>query len=278
MEELHKILNYNLVTSPNITFTVMHLLILIGVLFLTSISLKIYRKIITRHLSEDDQQKFVSVFQFAKFMIYFLVIIITLHASGLNMSMFVTYAAAIFVGLGLALQTFLQDIVSGIFLILDKSLHVGDIIEVDGRVGRVTNIRVRSTIMVTRNDKVMVIPNHKFMNDTLLNWTQNNFSNRESVTLGVGYSSDVRLVEKLLIECVKSTDGVLLNETIQVYFQDFGSSSLQFSVFFYVDNGMLTPKIQSDIRFKIDDMFRENNIEIPFPQRVVNILKNNKDA
>lgn len=172
----------------------------------------------------------------------------------------------------------MQDIVSGIFLILDKSLHVGDIIEVDGRVGRVTNIRVRSTIMVTRNDKVMVIPNHKFMNDVLLNWTQNNFSNRESVTLGVGYSSDIRLVEKLLIDCVKTTDGVLVNETIQVYFQDFGSSSLEFSVFFYVDNGMLTPKIQSDIRFKIDDVFRANNIEIPFPQRVVNILNNNKDA
>lgn len=274
MVDLHKILNYDLVASPDVRFTVMHLLILISVLYITSLSLKIYRKVITRHLSEDDQQKFISIFQFAKFMIYFIVIIGTLHASGLNMGMFVTYAAAIFVGLGLALQTFLQDIVSGIFLILDKSLHVGDIIEVDGRVGRVTNIRVRSTIMVTRNEKVMVIPNHKFMNDVLLNWTQNNFSNRESVTLGVGYSSDIRLVEKLLIECVKTTEGVLVNEPIQVYFQDFGSSSLQFSVFFFVDNGMLSPKIQSDIRFKIGDVFRANNIEIPFPQRVVNILNN----
>ena len=278
MEELHKILDYDLVNSPDVKFTLLHLLILVGVLFLTSFSLKIYRKIITRHLSDDDKQKFVSVFQFAKFMIYFLVIIITLHASGINMSMFVTYAAAIFVGLGLALQTFLQDIVSGIYLILDKSLHVGDIIEVDGKVGKVTNIRVRSTIMVTRNDKVMVIPNHKFMNEVLMNWTQNSFSTRENVTLGVGYSSDIRLVEKLLIECVTTTDGILTNEKIQVYFEDFGDSTLVFSVYFYVDNAMITNKIQSDIRFKIDDAFRANNIENPFPQRVVKILNNKTDA
>ena len=272
MEELHKILNYDLVTAPNVRFTLLHLLILIGVLFLTSLFLKIYRKIITRHLSEDDKQKFVSIFQFAKFMIYFLVVIITLHASGLNMSMFVTYSAAIFVGLGLALQTFLQDIVSGIYLILDKSLHVGDIIEVDGKVGKVTNIRVRSTIMVTRNDRVMVIPNHKFMNDVLLNWTQNEFYNRENVTLGVGYSSDLQLVKKLLIDCTITTEGVLKDKPIQVYFEDFGNSSLIFSVYFYVNNGMFSPQIQSDIRFKIDDEFRKNNIEIPFPQRVVNII------
>lgn len=97
MNELNKILDYDLVNSPDVRFTVMHLLILMGVLYLTSLSLKIYRKLITRHLSEDDKQKFISIFQFAKFMIYFIVIIATLHASGLNMSMFVTYAAAIFV-------------------------------------------------------------------------------------------------------------------------------------------------------------------------------------
>lgn len=272
MEEINKILNYELIDTATSSFKVEHLLILIAVVLLTTIILKVYRKIITRHLSVEDQQKFISLFSFIKFPIYFLVILFTVHASGVNLNLFATYAAAIFVGLGLALQTFLQDIASGIAIILDKSLHVGDIIEVDGKVGKVTKIRVRSTIMVTRNDRVMVIPNHKFMNEVLLNWTQNEFSNRESVTLGVGYSSDIELVKKLLIECATTTDGVLKNKPIKVYFDDFGNSSLIFSVYFYVENGMLSPIIQSDIRFKIDDLFRKNNIEIPFPQRVVNII------
>ena len=272
MEELNKILNYELIKTATGALKVEHLLILLIALLLTNILLRIYRKIITRHMSIDDRQKFISIFNFLKFFIYFIVIVFTIHSSGINLGLFATYSAAIFVGLGLALQTFLQDIVSGMTIILDQSLHVGDIIEMDGIVGKVTKIRIRSTIMVTRNDRVMVIPNHKFMNEVLLNWTQNEYSNRESVTLGVGYSSDVELVKKLLIECASSTEGVLQNEPILVYFEDFGNSSLIFSVFFYVNDGMISPKIQSEIRFKIDDQFRKNNIEIPFPQRVVNIL------
>ncbi|WP_264565218.1 mechanosensitive ion channel family protein [Flavobacterium sp. N3904] len=273
LEDLNKILNYDIIKTATITFTVMHLVILIGVLVLTSIVLKGYRKLITRHLSKEDELKFISIFQFVKFVIYFIVILFTLHSCGVNMGLFYTYSAAIFVALGLALQTFVQDVFSGVLMILDKSLHVGDIIEVDNKIGRVTNIRLRTTIMVTRNDRVVVIPNHKFMNEPLLNWTQNNFSNRESVSLGVAYGSDVLLVKKLLIECVSSIDGVLLDNEFQVYFEDFGDSSLKFSVYFYVENGMQSPRIQSDIRFKIDAEFRKNNITMPFPQRVVTMVK-----
>ena len=273
MEEINKILNYDIIKTSTVTFTVTHLVILIGVLVFTSILLKIYRKLITRHLSREDVEKFISIFQFVKFVIYFVVILFTLHSCGVNMGLFYTYSAAIFVALGLALQTFVQDVFSGILMILDKSLHVGDIIEVDDKVGRVTNIRLRTTIMVTRNDRVIVIPNHKFMNEPLLNWTQNNFSNRESVTLGVAYGSDVQLVKKVLIECASSTDGVLVDNGFQVYFEDFGDSSLKFSVYFYVENGMQSPKIQSDIRFKIESEFRKNKIILPFPQRVVTMVK-----
>lgn len=157
-------------------------------------------------------------------------------------------------------------------MILDQSLHVGDIIEVDGKVGQVREIRLRNTRMVTRNDRVMVIPNSKFMTDILFNWTQNSKINREQVNVGVAYGSDVQLVKNLLLQCAKDAPGVLNHPEQLVLFEDFADSSLNFSLYFYVDNGMQSPKIKSDLRFRIDAAFRANNIAIPFPQRDIHII------
>ena len=116
-------------------------------------------------------------------------------------------------------------------MILDQSLHVGDIIEVDGKVGVVKEIRLRTTRMVTRNDRVMVIPNNKFMTDILFNWTQNTTTNREQVKVGVAYGSDVNLVRSILEDCAKNTEGVVEENKILVLFEDFADSSLNFSLY-----------------------------------------------
>ncbi|BCY28512.1 mechanosensitive ion channel family protein [Flavobacterium okayamense] len=265
-------LTFKLINTDKITFTVYQLILLVIALFFTGIVLKFLRKVMTRKLPLEDKNKFISIFQFAKYVIYVLVVVFTLQSSGVNMNVFLTASAALFVGVGFALQTFFQDIISGILMILDQSLHVGDIIEVDGKVGEVREIKLRTTRMVTRNDRVMVIPNHIFMTDPLFNWTQNTTTNREQVSVGVAYGSDVELVKSILEECVKGVEGVVATETITVLFEEFGDSSLNFSVYFYVANGMKSPKIQSDIRFKIDAAFRRNKISIPFPQRDVHIF------
>lgn len=271
-QDIIDFLTFKLINTDKITFTVYQLILLVIALFLTGIVLKIIRKILTRKLPLEDKNKFISIFQFAKYVIYVLVFVFTLQSSGVNMNVFLTASAALFVGVGFALQTFFQDIISGILMILDQSLHVGDIIEVDGKVGEVKQIKLRTTRMVTRNDRVMVIPNHIFMADPLFNWTQNTTTNREQVSVGVAYGSDVQLVKKVLEDCVKGVEGVVVTESITVLFEDFADSSLNFSVYFYVANGMKSPKIQSDIRFKIDEAFRRNNISIPFPQRDVHIF------
>lgn len=272
LEHIKTILGFRLIDTKSIDFSVFDLMVLIFAFMITGIALRIIFRIIIRKIPEQDKNKFVGVFQFFRYIVYIFVVMFTLHASGVNMNVFLTASAALFVGIGLALQTFFQDIISGVLMILDQSLHVGDIIEVDGKVGKVTEIRLRTTRAVTRNDRVMIIPNHQFMSDTLFNWTQNNSTNREQVTVGVAYGSDVQLVRKLLEECVQATDGVVVTEGITVLFQDFGDSSLDFAVIFSVIDGMRSPKIQSEIRFKIEETFRLNNISIPFPQREVKIL------
>lgn len=272
MNELLDLLHFKIIDTKNIDFTVLNVIFLIVVLVVTSFVLKIIRKVVTRKLPLEDKNKFVSVFQFIKYIVYIFVVMFTLHSSGVNMNVFLTASAALFVGIGFALQTFFLDIISGILIILDQSLHVGDIIEVDGKVGIVKEIRLRTTRMVTRNDRVLVIPNNKFMTDILFNWTQNTTSNREQVSVGVAYGSDVNLVKTLLEDSVKNIEGVVNPETVLVLFEDFGDSSLNFSVYFYVENGMKSPKIQSNIRFKIDELFRQNKISIPFPQRDIHII------
>ena len=158
-------------------------------------------------------------------------------------------------------------------MILDKSLHVGDIIEVDGKVGEVKDIKLRTTRVVTRNDRVMVIPNHKFMMDTLFNWTQNSFTNREQVDVGVAYGSDVELVKKILLQCAEEEPEVVQEPKPLVLFEDFADSSLNFSLYFYVADGIQSPLIKSNLRFRIDKAFKENAISIPFPQRDLHIIK-----
>ncbi|MQP52602.1 MULTISPECIES: mechanosensitive ion channel family protein [unclassified Flavobacterium] len=272
LKQILEILKLKLIDTKTIDFTVANLLLLIFVLFVTTIVLKFIRKIVTRKLPLEDSNKFISVFQFIKYVVYVLVFMFTMHSCGVNMSVFLTASAALFVGIGFALQTFFQDLISGILIILDQSLHVGDIIEVDGKVGEVKEIKLRTTRVVTRNDRVMVIPNHKFMIETLFNWTQNNTTNREQVSVGVAYGSDVNLVKRLLIEAARETEGVIEPESITVLFEDFADSSLNFSVYFYVANGMKSPRIQSDIRFKIDESFKINKVAIPFPQRDIRII------
>ncbi|KLT67819.1 mechanosensitive ion channel family protein [Flavobacterium sp. ABG] len=271
-KDIIEFINYNFINGENVKISLLDLMLLFLAITATSIVLKLIQKLFSKKLPVADKKKFNSVFQVVKYIVYLFVIVLMLNATGVNVNVFLTASAALFVGLGFALQTFFQDIISGVLIILDQSLHVGDIIEVDGRVGLVQEIKLRTTIVVTRNDRVMIIPNHKFMDDTLFNWTQNNSSNRESVSVGVAYGSDVRLVEKLLHQAVDSVEGIVKEGTVKVTFDDFADSSLNFSVHFYVIHGMQTPGIQSEIRFRINDLFAENNISIPFPQRDLNVI------
>ena len=157
-------------------------------------------------------------------------------------------------------------------MIMDQSLHVGDIIEVDGKVGRVFEIRLRTTRAITRDDKVVVIPNHIFLTDSIYNYTQNHNTTRESIKVGVAYGSDINLVTDILLQCVDGHDNVLKSPIPFVLFDDFGDSALLFSVHFYITDSFSDPKIKSNIRYKIDAEFRNNNIAIPFPQRDVHLF------
>ena len=145
--------------------------------------------------------------------------------------------------------------------------------EIEGREGKVQKISLRSTRAFTRNQRVMIIPNHMFMSDLLFNWTQNNTMVRDNVEVGIAYGSDTHLAEKLLLESTTGIEGILDEPKPNVLFDDFGDSSLHFVVNFYVNDAFAVQRIKSDLRFEIDKKFREHNISIPFPQRDLHIYQ-----
>jgi len=262
--------------DKQVNITIKLLLLIFIAFFFSSLLLKWVRKLFTRRMDATDKQKFISVFKFIKYVVYILVVFLVLSVAGVNITPVLAASAALLVGLGLALQELFQDVIAGIFIIVDKSLLVGDIIELDGKVGRVIDIKLRTTRAITRDDKIIIIPNHKFISDTLVNYTQNHRTTRESVVVGVAYGSDTRLVEKLLLKSVEDQKEVLKSPKPFVLFEDFGDSALIFKLCFYLDDSFSDPGIKSDIRFTVDQLFRENGIRIPFPQRDVHFYPTEK--
>ena len=234
--------------------------------------LKWIRVLLTRNMQEPDKLKFISFFKFIQYITYIIVGFAVLSASGINVTPFLAASAALLVGLGLALQELFQDVIGGIFIFIDKSLLVGEIVEVDGKVARVIEVTLRTTRAITRDDKIVVIPNHKFISEIIINYTQNHKTTREAVKIGVAYGSDVKKVEALLLQSLSEQRGVLKTPKPFVIFDDFGESALQFSVLFFITDSFSDPKIKSEIRFRIDQLFRENNVSIPFPQRDIHII------
>ena len=273
MKKLIDFLNHNFIFSENVQISVKQILVVIVVLIATSFLLKLIRKLMTRKLPEHDQIKFISLFSYSKWFIYVIILLITFDNIGVNVTTIFAASAALLVGIGLALQTLFQDIISGVFILVDQTVHVGDIIELDGKIGRVEEIKLRTTRAVTIDNKVLIIPNHLYLTNSLYNWTENGTETRDGVEVGVAYGSDVQLVKKLLLKAAKSHPKVLEFPEPTVQFTDFGDSSLNFKIVFTLNDSFNARFLKSDLRFEIDRLFRENNIKIPFPQRDVHIFE-----
>lgn len=273
-KQINGYLNYSFKFNEEISISIKAVLILILILIITSFLLKNLKRIAVRKLQQNDKNKFDTIFSFGSWLIYIVIFLSTLHSSGVNVTAIFAASAALLIGVGLALQTFFQDIISGIFIIVDQSVHVGDVIELDGRVGRVEEIRLRTTRVITIEDKIWVIPNHLYLTRSLYNWTQNGATTRENISIRVAYGSDVELVESLLLQAVKSNSSVLETPEPVVLLTDFAESSLMFELIFTTNDCFWLKIRKSEIRFEIERLFREHNIRIPFPQRDVYIKTN----
>lgn len=269
---MNEIIDYTLFKEGNLDIKVISIiksiLFIIAVLFV----LKLIRKTIYK-IDKIDSSKKYSIYNLVRYFVIFISILTGLQLFGFNLSVLVAGSAALLVGLGLGLQNLFSDFISGIILLLDSSVKVHDVIELNGMVCTVQEINLRTSIVLTRDDKYIILPNTDLTRNQLINWTHSERASRFEVTVGVDYSSDVHQVMAILKEAVDSQPTVLKVPGAFIRFTDFGDSSLNFSIIFWSEELFRVENIKSDIRIKIFELFKENSITIPFPQRVVHLNK-----
>ena len=222
-----------------------------------------------RRVKGVDEGRRHAILSITQYFVYTLSAFLILEAIGVNVTVLVAGSTALFVGLGFGLQSTFNDFVSGIILLFEGSLQIGDIVEVDDEVGRVIKIGIRTSHIVTRRDVNLIVPNSKFISGKVTNFSHSKLVSRFHIIVGVKYGSDTALVKKLLIQAANEHPEVAKSPSPSVLFSDFGNSSLDFNLLFWTEHTFEAHYIMSDLRFRIDALFRENNVTIPFPQRDV---------
>jgi small-conductance mechanosensitive channel len=196
---------------------------------------------------------------------------ITLDSLGVSLNSLAALGAVLMVGIGFGLQNIAQNFISGLIILLERPIKRGDIVQVGDTSGRVMDIRVRSTVVETRDDVTIIIPNSQFITEQVINDSYSAEKIRYAVKIGVAYGSDVEKVKTTLLRIAEEHEAVRSHPAAKVFFMDFGSSSLDFELRVWVTEFWATDGILSDLRFAIDQEFRKQGIEIPFPQRDVHI-------
>lgn len=269
----------NAYSSPgSFVISIADILIIILIFFIARFSLNLFRFFITRRFKNredfDEGTEYVYV-QLAKYLIYAAAILLSIRVITSDLTTLLVSTGTIFLGIGLALQDIFKDVFSGLVLLFEGTIKVGDVIEImdtntqQPLVAKVLRINIRTTKIETRDGNVFIIPNSKLTQENVENWSFGSELTRFDITLGVAYGSNTETVNQLLRQAALSHPKVKKTQPVLVKFENFGESSLEFSLSFWADQSWEIEVYKSDIRFEIDRLFREHKIEIPFPQRVV---------
>jgi len=236
----------------------------------------ILKRLIYRSKKLNTAEKF-SINKLSRYVIVLLAFIIGLRILGFDITVLLAGYAAVLLGLGFGLQHIFNDFISGIILLLDGSLKVDDIVEVNERIYRVEEINFRTTTVLGRDENYVILPNSELTGNRVVNWTYNQKSSRFQVDIGVDYATDVLELMEILKSVAKANQRVLEKPEPFVRFENYGESSLDFSVYFYTFEIFRVENIKSEIRIEIFKALKAKGINIPFPQRVIRFKKDNED-
>jgi small-conductance mechanosensitive channel len=209
-----------------------------------------------------------------KISLFAVVFLVALNSVGIDFTALAVFSGAVGVGVGFGLQKVVGNFISGIILLLDKSIKPGDVIQMGDVYGWITNLKGRYVSVVTRDGKEYLIPNEDLITQQVVNWSFSNRKIRLKVPVGISYKSDLRKAADIVTGTARGMDRVLDNPAPVCQLMGFGDSSVDLELRFWIDdpqNG--TANVRSKILFEIWDQFEMHNIEIPFPQRDVHLVR-----
>lgn len=267
---MNELLKYPIIEINSVKLTLLSLIYLVLFWIFIFIVLYLIKRLIQRQEKIEPSKKY-SIITLLRYFVYFIGIILSLQLIGFDTTLLIAGSTALLVGLGLGIQNLFSDYISGIIILFDSSIKVGDVLDIDGLICRVIEINLRTTKVETRDDKYILLPNTDLTRKHIINWTHQKIDSRFEVKVGVDYSSNTTEVINAMKAATSMVKGVNKTPEPFVRFDEFADSSKQFSVHFWSADVFRVENIKSDIRIKIFDEFEKQGINIPYPQRVIHI-------
>ncbi|MBY0517952.1 MAG: mechanosensitive ion channel [Bacteriovoracaceae bacterium] len=217
-----------------------------------------------------DDKSAVSTYQkLVHTSVFSMFVVVALTFAGIPLTIFTVIGGALAIGIGFGSQNIVNNFISGLILMVERPLKIGDIVEINGIAGTIVEIGTRATRIRTPESKVWIIPNSTFLENPMQNWTNDDAIVRTEVTVGVAYGSNTEVVKKLSLDILSKMDFVQQSPRPRVMFDDFGDNSLIFKLQFWADSDQVESMqfCRSEVRYAVESAFRAANIEISFPQR-----------
>lgn len=276
LENFSSVWNFKVLVMDGHPITVGKLVIALGIFIVGIIAVRILNRTIGNRLLARTRFKETTASAIQKMFTYFaylLILLFALRMLNIPLAAFAFFGGAIAIGVGFGAQNLINNFISGFIIMAEQPIGIGNIIEIDGVLGQVEEIGARCTRIRTGENIHILVPNSSFLEKNITNWTLSDQKIRTKVVVGVIYGSPVKEVEELLLKAIKENDRVLKDTEPFVVFADFGDNALIFEVHFWISiRGVIERRlIESNVRFRIDVLFREADIVIAFPQRDVHL-------
>ena len=260
---------------PGVSLSLVQIFLLVALLIAVFwVSSRTKRFLFNRFLVESglDRSLQYAIAQIVSNLVLVIGIFIVLENTGIHLGALTVFAGAVGVGVGFGLQNIASNFISGLVILAERPITIGDRVEVAGIVGQVQQIRARSTVVITNDNIATIVPNTKFIDSPVTNWTYGDPRVRFRIPIGVAYGSDVEKVSEALIAAGAENPHTLKDPAPSVFFDGFGESSLNFQLVVWSSEMSNRPRrYRSELNFSIERKLREAGIEIPFPQRDLHI-------
>ncbi|MBL4708442.1 MAG: mechanosensitive ion channel [Flavobacteriales bacterium] len=277
--KIQEILEFHLIDLGTYQLSIYNIIVVLFIILIARLFTKTFANFLKEKINKEkdiNDGKELALLQIGKYVIYLLTFLLVFRSIGIDITPFIIGSSALFVGLGFGLQDAFKDFISGLILLFEGNVVIGDIIEFEnGILGKVKQISLRTSKVRTRDGIVLIVPNSQLTNNRVINWTNSNILTRFHISVGVAYGSDTKLVEQLLIDVAKEDPSISERIVPFVRFLNFGESSLDFELHFWSEEIWKIEFTKSRMRFEIDQKFRDNNISIPFPQRDLHLKSSN---
>ncbi len=271
LSKLNELLNVVIFDIKGSDFTLLTLFFIILSSFLLVFLSKRFSRILERRVLNryiKDTGVTASIGTIVRYVLIVIGFITIFQSAGFDLSTLGLLAGALGVGIGFGLQNVTNNFISGIIILFERPIKVGDRIEVGDINGDVYSISMRSTTVITNDNISVIVPNSEFINSQVINWSHNDRKVRFKIPVGVAYKEDPEKVRELVIAVAKKHPGVLKFPEPSLWFDEYGDSSLNFKLILWTSEFIQRPNaLKSDLYYSIFKTFKENNIEIPFPQR-----------